>query len=137
MLSNSRGDKRPNRRSFLKAAVLAATLAALPASARRALGYTPPKEYNLGEIGGKNLYETVEVRGVCTYCSVGCGIIFYRQSGGNHEDYKKCVREFLEKYGEWYAITGPDGKVWAYSINFLHRAARADARTVQGCSSYL
>ncbi|KSW12034.1 hypothetical protein CF15_04445 [Pyrodictium occultum] len=38
-----------------------------------------PKRYRLGEIGGKNLEETVEVRGVCTYCSVGCGIIFYKR----------------------------------------------------------
>lgn len=70
---------RLDRRSFLKTAATVATLAALPGSVRRALGYRAPKRYRLGEIGGKNLEETVEVRGVCTYCSVGCGIIFYKR----------------------------------------------------------
>ncbi|HIC98368.1 MAG TPA: formate dehydrogenase, partial [Pyrodictiaceae archaeon] len=79
MTSHRRDGIRHDRRSFLKTVALAAMLATLPSSVRKALGYTPPKEYALGEIGGKNLYETVEVRGVCTYCSVGCGIIFYRQ----------------------------------------------------------
>ena len=70
---------RLTRRSLLKLAATTALLASLPASAMKALGYTAPKRYRLGEIGGLDLEETVEVRGVCTYCSVGCGIIFYRK----------------------------------------------------------
>ncbi len=38
------------------------------------------KVYELGEIGGKTGIEGAEVaRSLCTYCSVGCSILFYRK----------------------------------------------------------
>jgi len=41
--------------------------------------------------------------------------------GGNGLRYRECVKKMIEKYGEWYATMGPDGKVWAYGLNYpLH-----------------
>ena len=69
----------------MKLSLVSGTLTALPKAALVAAGFTTPKKYRLGEIGGLNLDETVEVRGVCTYCSVGCGIIYYKK--GNNVVY--------------------------------------------------
>ncbi len=68
-----------SRRDFLKAAGLGSLLLLLGDSTKRVLGLPKPKRYELGEIGRKQLYKTTEVRGICGYCSVGCGIIFYKQ----------------------------------------------------------
>ncbi|ABM80894.1 molybdopterin-dependent oxidoreductase [Hyperthermus butylicus] len=68
-----------SRRALLRAAIVGGVMAVLPKASLRALGFAAPKRYRLGEIGSLDLEETVEVRGVCTYCSVGCGIIFYRR----------------------------------------------------------
>ncbi len=73
------GGTKLTRRTFFKTAASLAALSALPLSTLRALGYKAPKKYRLGEIGGIPIEETVEVKGVCTYCSVGCGIIFYKK----------------------------------------------------------
>ncbi len=70
------------RRDFLKAVGLAALPVALGRSATRLLAFkAPSKRYWLGEIGGKEIEYSQEVRGICTYCSVGCGIIFYKMGG--------------------------------------------------------
>jgi formate dehydrogenase major subunit len=78
-LSSDQGGLRLTRRGLFRAAAGIAALATLPPATRRALGFTAPKRYRLGEIGRVPIEETVEVKGVCTYCSVGCGIIFYKK----------------------------------------------------------
>ncbi len=67
-----------SRRTFLKTAGLGGLSLLLSSSFKKVLGLPSLKRYKLGEIGKKDLYMTREVRGICGYCSVGCGIIFYK-----------------------------------------------------------
>lgn len=66
-----------SRRRFLKALASSSLLAVLAKSSFRAFGLSEVKQYRLGEIGGLDLEATVEKRAICTYCSVGCGMIYY------------------------------------------------------------
>ncbi|MDK2464331.1 MAG: molybdopterin-dependent oxidoreductase [Candidatus Korarchaeota archaeon] len=66
------------RREFLRLVGLGTIPLLLSDSARKVLALDQPKRYGLGEIGHKDLEAAREVRGVCAYCAVGCGIIFYK-----------------------------------------------------------
>ena len=71
---------RATRRRFLKTLGLGALALAL-SNVGTATALPTPKKYKLGEIGfGDNFRFTTEVRGICNYCSVGCGIIFYKRN---------------------------------------------------------
>ncbi len=78
MIKNLIEDLKVSRRTFLKVAGLGAFSLMFSDATKKVLGLPKPKRYYLGEIGQKNLQITREVRGVCGYCSVGCGIIFYK-----------------------------------------------------------
>ncbi len=68
-----------NRREFLKGVTALALLS--PLASLKAMGLNEVKKYKLGELGNLDLRGTVERGAICTWCSVGCGMIFYVKDG--------------------------------------------------------